>query len=104
MILIILYFLINHNVISYLIKELLSDYNIKNKDLDFSDYATTIKLIVIYNSKINFSIKTKIINKYVLYFNNRNKKFNKEINFAKSHGIYGFGFYHLFSYNKSIYD
>ncbi len=87
---------------SYLIKEIINIFIRKNKDLDFSDYSTTIKPIVIFNSKINFSINDKNINIFKLYF--QNKKFNQQINFAKSHGIYGFGFYFLFSHNKSFTD
>ena len=87
---------------SYLIKEIVTVFIRKNKDFDFSDYSTTIKPIVLYNSKINFSIKDKNINIFELYF--KNKKFNQQINFAKSHGIYGFGFYYLFSHNQGFHD
>ena len=97
-----LYVLINGDLLSYLIKEIVSDYIRKNKDLDFSQYSTTIKPIAIYNSKVNFRNEDK--NKFELFFNNKNKKINQEINFAKSHGIYGFGFYYFFSQNKSFSD
>jgi hypothetical protein len=90
-----LYLLIDDNEISYLINEIVSEHVRKNKDIDFSEYSTNIKPIVIFNSKINFTSN---------YFYNKIKKFYQEINFAKSHGIYGFGFYYFFSHNKSFYD
>ena len=75
--------------------------------MDFSEYSTTIKPIALYNIDFN------IINQNKNIFIN-NKKFNKEsiiiiikqlkehINFAKSHGIYGFAFYYSLSQIKNF--
>ena len=90
-------------LIFFLKKEVNIDNPIKyfENDLDFSEYTTTIKPIAIYNLDLN--IKDDFPNN-----NLGNKEFNKEnkiliiqleehIDFAKSHGIYGFAFYYYLS-------
>ena len=75
-------------------------------NIDFFDYSTTIKPIAIYNS--NENLKNYNLNIYGSNINNSLialKKLEEDINFAKSHGIYGFAFYYIFlNENNSYYD
>jgi len=72
-------------------------------NLNFSEYSTTIKPIVIYNldynildNKPNNNMDDKHLNKENLI----KIKLEGDINFAKSHGIYGFAFYFSLSHEK----
>ena len=57
----------------------------KQDNLDFSGYSTNIKAIILYNPK----------NKLLTENDNTIKELEEQINLAKNHGIYGFGFYHF---------
>ena len=74
-------------------------------NLDFSKYSSTIKPIAIYD--IDFDLRNDNLNNndYELLYENNKIIFNKlqeYINFASSHGIYGFAFYYSFSQDKII--
>ena len=76
---------------------------VKEDNIDFSEYSTTIKSIVIYNS--NFNVKIENINKSNKIIDKNNiiiKQFEEHIDLARSHGIYGFAFYYNCSTNKNI--
>ena len=71
-------------------------------DLDFSQYSTTIKPIVIYNLmhyNINNNINDKQLNEENLIITNQ---LEDDINLAKSHGIYGFAFYYSLYNDKKL--
>ena len=73
-------------------------------NIDFFDYSTTIKPIAIYNS--NENLKNYNLNIYGSNINNSLialKKLEEDINFAKSHGIYGFAFYYIFINENNSY-
>ena len=78
-------------------------YNEEN--IDFSDYSTTIKPIAIYYS--NENLKNDNLYIYDSKENNSSttlKILEEDINFAKSHGIYGFAFYYIFFHDKNNYN
>lgn len=77
----------------------------KEDNIDFSKYSTTIKPLVIYNPFINLiNNNLDIHNKQFENNNLINDQLEKHINFANSHGIYGFGFYYPFFDKKIQYD
>ena len=81
-------------------------------NIDFSQYSTSIKAIALYEPHHNyyytrnlFEEKEKVIitksseiNNNFLYLDN----FINQVELAKSHGIYGFGFYYYYSYYTSL--
>ena len=74
----------------------------KEDNIDFSKYSTTIKPLVIYNPFINLiNNNLDIHNKQFENNNLINDQLEKHINFANSHGIYGFGFYYPFFDKKN---
>ena len=74
----------------------------KEDNIDFSNYSTTIKPIAIYNPFINIINNGQKIHNLKSNNNNLiNEQLEKHINFAKSHGIYGFAFYYPF-FDKNI--
>ena len=79
-------------------------------NLYFLEYNTTIKPIALYNPKnylinstfTNYSLKYNIEMLYIYDINA--KKLSKQINLAKSHGIYGFGFYYFWPYERRVFN
>lgn len=74
----------------------------REDNIDFSKYTTTVKPIAIYNPFINLT--SNILDIHNQQFNNNNfinEQLEKYINFAKSHGIYGFAFYYPY-FDKNI--
>ena len=77
-------------------------------DIDFSGYSTSIKPIAIYNLDFNImdynpnsniDDKTKKLNeKHSIIIN----QLEEQINFAKSHGIYGFAFYYSLDHDEKV--
>ena len=67
-------------------------------NIDFSEYSTTVKPIAIYKPYIaSLNISNGKLNNY----NQIIEQLKKNINLAKSHGIYGFAFYFSF-FDKNI--
>ena len=80
---------------------------IKEDNLDFSKYSSTIKPIALYNSEINLINDNSINIKRKLKLNEDDliiKYLENEINLAKTHGIYGFGFYIFWPLDKNIFN
>ena len=78
--------------------------NDKEDNIDFSCYSTTMKPIAIFNSNDNLKNDNLFINdSKVNNYSFKNKQLEEQINFAKSHGIYGFAFYYFLfnAQNKS---
>lgn len=74
----------------------------REENIDFSKYTTTIKPIAIYNPFINLISNSLDIHNLQFHNNNFiNEQLEKYINFAKSHGIYGFAFYYPY-FDKNI--
>ena len=75
----------------------------KEKNIDFSQYSTTIKPIAIYNYGTNIINETKNINNSEINIEDIEiKKLEEQIILAKTHGIYGFAFYYFcFEYKNS---
>ena len=74
----------------------------KEDNINFSHYSTNVKPIAIYKPDIN---NLEIIqNRQFTNYNLIIKLINKLINFAKSHGIYGFAFYFPFYDKKFPYN
>ena len=67
-------------------------------DISFSEYYTTIKSIALYNPKYYIKNNASINNTYDIDL----KKLKDQINLAKNHGIYGFGFYYYYPYDKNF--
>ena len=67
-------------------------------DISFSEYYTTIKPITLYNPKYYIINNSSINNTYDIDL----KKLKDQINLAKNHGIYGFGFYYYYPYDKNF--
>ena len=72
-------------------------------DISFSEYSSTIKPIALYNPK-DYEINNSLINikKPIYTYDIDVKKLEDQINLAKSHGIYGFGFYYFWPHDKKI--
>ena len=102
------------NILRLFLKEKI---NLDNKlkpeyedNLYFLDYNTTIKPIALYNPK-NYLINSTFMNyslmnnKEILYIYDINvKKLEEQINLAKNHGIYGFGFYYFWPYERRVFN
>ena len=68
----------------------------KEENFDFSGYTSSIKPIAFYN----------IENENISNINNKEivKNLTDQINFAKNHGIYGYGFYFFLNIKNIIYN
>ena len=66
----------------------------KEENQIFTKYSSTIKPIALYNQNI-YSINESLTN------NNKKLLLENQINLAKEHGIYGFGFYYFWPFNKN---
>ena len=101
------FFIINYNKFSTK-KEINIDNQfefIREDNLDFSKYSTNIKPIALYNSKINLINDNNInINRILNEDDLILKKLKNEIDLAKNHGIYGFGFCIFWPLDKSIFN
>ena len=85
-------------------------------NINFSNYSSILKPIALYypeNNNFNFNyVNSSYNNNYYFKFNNNNnlvgknndkiKKIERQIELAKSHGIYGFGIMFIFNF-KSTY-
>ena len=79
-------------------------------NLNFLEYNTTIKPIALYNPKnylinstfMDYSLRNNIEMLYIYDINA--KKLNEQINLAKNHGIYGFGFYYFWPNEKRVFN
>ena len=76
----------------------------KEDNIDFSKYSTNVKSIAFYYPKIHI-INEKYENEKK-FLNNKNtvNKLKEEINLAKNHGIYGFGFYYFWSSDLRVFN
>ena len=101
LILIFIFLLAKDFFIFFLKKEIRIDNVIKyvkEDNIDFTDYYSSIKPIAIYNFNINYIDDNLNHNKTQLNINDiLNKQMVQEIKLAKSHGIYGFAFYYFYS-------
>ena len=76
----------------------------------FTKYNTTIKPIALYNPKdyiinstfMKYSLMNKKQNLYI--YDIDANKLNDQITLAKNHGIYGFGFYYFWPYEKKFFN
>ena len=75
---------------------------IKEYNIDFSNYNTSIKAIALFNQNILNIDETNDEEKN--YFNNKIliNKIENQINLAKNHGIYGFAFNYLWSHDEKV--
>ena len=75
----------------------------KENNIDFSNYTTSIKAISFYYPLIYSMNKT---NNEDIYLKNKTKVeiIKSQIDLAKNHGIYGFGFYYFWSPEKKVFN
>ena len=94
-----LFFCRNYYIL-YLKSEIVIDNKlplIKQANIDFSNYEAIVKAIALYYPHIYFinesiNVENKLLNdKSIL------KNIKRQINLAKKHGIFGFGFHYFWS-------
>ena len=84
------------------------DISFYENNINFSNYLTEIKPIAMYYPEYKyFNNYFKFINNFynqnnILTDNYINEIFSKQIQLAKSHGIYGFAIYYFFDFNKNM--
>ena len=79
-------------------------YDIED-NINFQKYSTTIKPIVIYNQHIDLINKESLTNNSLLDFNDvKFKRLENQINLAKNHGIYGFGIYYFWPFERNNFN
>ena len=71
----------------------------KENDLNFSKFTTTVKAIAIYNINYTLIDKTPKADNNIMI-----NQLTQHIELAKSHGIYGFGFYYFWPPNQKVSD
>ena len=99
----VIFFIINF-IRLFIKKEIILDNKMKltyENDTSFLEYSTKIKSIVLYNPK-SYAINNSLINKKgkLITYDINSRKLREQINLAKNHGIYGFGFYYFWPYDN----
>ena len=77
---------------------------IKEDNMDFSQYSSSIKTIEFYYPKIHILNEKNEYREKILNDKNIANKLKEQINLAKNHGIYGLGFYYFWSSIKNVFN